>query len=166
MQNKTKSCGCSRSEFSTQVEEECHKIGEKKVLNEIEEEAREALGNLPRENELEKISKTGRQLISRLSELYLSASKASQWSIAELELFTNEMAWVKHVCDIQVSYMINNGGNGFSGSKNCVAVYDECMKNHGCSDDGWICLCCVPCSIKYSKCILTGGLFASTTYFM
>ena len=165
MKIEAENCGCSEGEFKAQLEEESRKIGENQLLSEIEKEAREALGSLPRESELRNISKVGRQLIARLSELYIFASSASKWSTKELELFTHEMAWVTHVCDIQVSYMINTGGHGVSGSRNCREVYDECLNNHNCSD-GWVCLCCVPCSIKYSKCIITGGAFERTTYFM
>ncbi|MDI5983826.1 hypothetical protein QLQ85_03405 [Halomonas sp. M4R5S39] len=164
MQNTNKGCGCSKDARNTKLDEEYRKSGRKSILSQIEREAREALASLPGEKELEKTSKIGRQLIGRLSDLYVSASLASKWEDEELEAFINEMAWVKHVCDVQVSYMDNSDRPGASGSKNCVKVYDECIDNHGCDDSGWFCVCCAPCSIKYSKCILTGGLFEMSSY--
>jgi len=48
----------------------------------------------------------------------------------------------------------NNGYGGKDGRKSCVSEYDKCMEDHGCQHKGLICLCCIPCSVIYSRCIV------------
>lgn len=164
MKNTSKDCGCSDNGSDARYHEECLEQGKKSILLRIEREARDALASLPSDEELKKISKIGQQLISKLSELYASASLASRWEDEKLRSFVDEMAWVKHICDVQISFMDNSNDSDGDSSTNCVQVYDECIENHGCDTSGWFCVCCAPCSIKYSRCIFTGSALSSSTY--
>jgi len=55
---------------------------------------------------------------------------------------------------------LQNDGSAGGYDTDCNAVYDKCMEQSGCEYSS-VCLCCIPCSLKYSRCVLglpaTGG---------
>jgi hypothetical protein len=48
---------------------------------------------------------------------------------------------------------LNDQGGGGGYDTDCNKVYDTCMEQSGCTYS-FLCVCCIPCSLKYSRCVL------------
>jgi hypothetical protein len=154
-------------------EHECHdsesdlfaKIGRTAYLAEIQQEARETLAAMPSGSALSRLNAPGQAIMERLTTLMLKAASAEEWSGDDLQAFMGEMTWAQKVLELEVALRLREKDASDGGlSVNCVKVYNDCMNNHNCSGSDWFCLCCIPCSIKYSRCvagdIFSVGLFA------
>ncbi len=140
------------------------KMGRTRFLQEVQAAARDALAALPSGDALRKFNKPGRAVVARMAELYAGAASAERWSDADIGNFAREMGWVKVVMDLEMTARINNGRGPGAYDTNCNKVYDDCMTESGCTYS-FFCICCIPCSAKYSRCVLGlpvaggGGIF-------
>ena len=161
-------CGCSKDSGSTPGLD-FESIGRARFLSELQQSARLTLSSLPEADATEKLIAPAREFFEHYSEMLISASSTSKWGDDEIRAFAQEMSWVKIVMDFQVSVLAKqkNDDTGGDSDPDCSKAYDSCMNASGCVNDSWFCLCCIPCSLKYTRCILglpfggSGGIFAA-----
>ncbi|MES2461210.1 MAG: hypothetical protein V4671_11570 [Armatimonadota bacterium] len=160
-------CGCKGSNDSktSPVGNDFERIGRQHFLVSVQSAAREALAALPDEGSLRSLNAPGREIYKRLEQLYSHGASALKWSDSEILDFARELGWVKVVMDLQVASRMKNDGGGGGYDEDCNKVYDTCMEQSGCTHS-FICICCIPCSIKYSRCVLGTGIAGKGSIFM
>lgn len=94
-----------------------------------------------------------RKYFNSVKILTTEAKNASSWNLQHLTRFVGEINWVKHIMDIQAAYLDNGGGGGQTCVTQCANEYNQCVTENQCDTGGWVCLCCVPCSLQYMGCI-------------
>lgn len=158
-------CGCDGGDGikDAPFDADFERMGRAHFLAEVQAAAREALAALPDGEELRRFNQPGREVVERLAELYAKAASASKWSDADLGDFAREMGWVKIIMDLEVAARMKNDGGAGGYDTDCNKVYDTCMEQSGCTYS-FFCICCIPCSAKYTRCVLGlpvmgGGIF-------
>lgn len=150
------------------LEVEAKKIGKDEYLKKIRTSARSAGKELAYTDSSEKMDPLARQYVERISGLLETGAKLTEWDEEALARYLNEVAWAKFATDLVSSVMArdNSGTGGGSGPTcvtKCANEYDQCISENSCDTSGWICVCCVPCSLQYmgcvAKCSMVGGGF-------
>lgn len=157
-------CGHGDEGDETSCGSDFEQWGRARFLEEVQAAAREALAALPAGDALRRMNKPAREMIAHMTELYAKASLATEWQDGDIENLAREMGWVKVVMDLELAARMKNDDGPGGYDTDCNKVYDTCMEQSGCTHS-FFCLCCVPCSIKYSRCVLGlpltrgGGIF-------
>ena len=148
------------------IQAQVEKVGQRELLRQIQQSARAAVGNLPDDVEIGKLNVIGRMVMTQFCNLIESGCNAAAWNTSQLASYVSEVAWAKRMADVNVVYMRNNGtGQEKTCAGNCLSESDKCIKEHVCDDSGWICICCIPCSLQYMGCVAkctvssSGGVF-------
>ena len=133
---------------------ETKKIKVGKLLADIERIGNKISLSLPKDTEIKKLKPQDRRIIEHISELLKTTKEAKSWDNAQLTSFARELGWISTIAYIQNNLGLGNSdGGGKTCAGRCQDKYNNCMKERGCTKDGWICLCCTPCSLLYMGCI-------------
>ncbi len=168
-------CGCQEgkgtgnmtgTDVAGQMQGEIEKIGRQGYLRKVRSAARKALAQMPDDEVTEKLDAVSKRYITQVSALVESGLKAMDWGETELARFANDLAWAKLVLSVSGTIIdLDNGGGGGGPTcvTQCASQYEQCVKENDCDTGGWLCLCCIPCSLQYMgcgwKCITAGGGF-------
>ena len=155
------------NDIGNSLEIEARKIGKDEYLKKIRTAARSAGKELAYSDSSEKMDPLAKQYVERVSSLLEFGSKLTEWDDEALARYLNEVAWAKFATDVVMSVMArDNSGGGGSGPTcvtRCATEYDQCVSENSCDTSGWICVCCMPCSLQYmgcvAKCSTVGGGF-------
>ena len=152
---------------ASQFQAEVQKLGRREYLRKVKSAAKNAISQLPDDREIEKLDAVSRQYVERISSLIEAGLKLSDSDDAAIARFAHEVSWAKLGTDIAATVMARmSGGGGGSGPTcvtSCADEYNQCVQENNCDTGGWICICCVPCSLQYmgcvAKCVTVGGGF-------
>ncbi len=149
-----------------EIQAEIEKLGRQEFLKKIRASARNAISNLPDASECEKLDPISRQYLERVTNIIESGLKSSDWDDSELAKYAQEVSWGRLTSNIAAGYMAldnSGGGGGPTCVTRCEQEYHDCTSENNCETGGWVCVCCVPCSLQYAgcvaKCVTVGGGF-------
>lgn len=139
------------------LEVQAQKIGKAEFLKQVRSAARTAGKQLADFDSMEKLDPLAKQYLSKVTDLIEYGTKLSEWDDEALARYIGEVAWAKFASDVVMSFMArDNSGGGGSGPTcvtKCANEYDQCISENGCDTSGWICVCCMPCSLQYMGCV-------------
>ena len=109
---------------------------------------------LPSPARLKVLGRTSQRFGQLTRDVVERASRANKLSDEELALLVRDVGHAKLAADaINAILLDNQGGGGGSGARSCRQQYDDCINDLNCDDSDLICICCVPCSIAYARCV-------------
>lgn len=143
---------------ASQLQAEVRKLGGREFLRKVRSAAKNAISQLPDDYEIEKLDAVSRRYVERISAVIETGLKLTDWNDAELARFAQEVSWAKLGSDIAATVMARMSSDGGGGSgptcvTKCAQEYDQCVQENNCDTSGWVCICCVPCSLQYMGCI-------------
>jgi hypothetical protein len=133
----------------SQLQAELKKIGKREFLEDVKSAAREALSDLPDDREIQKLDPVSRQYVERVSILIAASLRLTETDDAAIAQFAQDVSWAKLVTDIAK----DNAPDKPSATV-CKDEYQQCVEDHDCDTSGWVCVCCIPCSLRYIKCMM------------
>lgn len=153
---------------ASQINDQIQKLGRKEFLRKVKSASKNAYKHLLDADETKKLDDVSTQYIERVTNIIEIGSRSSDWNDSQIIRYAQEVSWGKLSSDIAVSFLArDNPGGGGGGGQTCVSrcagEYDQCVSENGCDTSGWVCVCCVPCSLQYmgcvAKCVTVGGGF-------
>ena len=147
-----------RGDIGQLLQAEAQKIGKDEFLKKIRTAARNAGKELTYSESSEKMDPLAMQYIERISGLMEQGAKLTEWDDEALARYLNDVAWAKFATDVVSSVMAKDnpgsgGGSGPTCVTKCANEYDQCISENSCDTSGWICVCCMPCSLQYMGCV-------------
>lgn len=137
-------------------ETEVVKVGRDEYLKKIRSAARSAGKVMADFDSMDKMEPLAKQYLSKVNELVEFGAKLTEWDDEAMARYASEVAWAKFATDVVVSMARDNSGTGGSGGTcvtRCADEYDQCVRENKCNTGGWICVCCMPCSLQYMGCV-------------
>jgi hypothetical protein len=136
-----------------QIQSEFESTGRKIYLQRINSAARYALAQMPELEDIDKLSGPPRLFVERSSALVTEGLEAPSWSDLELATHAGELGWWRLAASVVAVAMQRNNGGGVTPATNCENQYEQCLLEHNCTDHSWVCICCMPCSYQYVRCM-------------
>jgi hypothetical protein len=159
-------CGCEENTDKTsgsrsavdedaarQIRSEIEQTGRKVYLQRINSAARQALAQMPGLEEVDKLTGAARLFVERTSVLVTDCLEAPSWDDTQIARFSGEMSWWRLSASVATVAMQRDNGGGITPATNCEDQYEQCLGEHNCLSHGWFCVCCVPCSLQYMRCM-------------
>jgi hypothetical protein len=132
---------------------EIESLGRRELEARVRRAARRALAAVP--DGWDEHDGPGGKIVGRFSKLFEKGSATRRWSDDELLSYSQEVGWGVRVAQLFEQYLMNNGDTDpASCVAGCRKKYDACINDYGCDESGWICVCCIPCSLEYMGCVL------------
>lgn len=140
------------------LEVETQRIGKDEFLKKIRSAARSAGKELADFDSMERMDPLATQYLAKVTSLIEYGTKLNEWDEEALARYIGEVAWAKFASDVVMSFMArdNSGSGGGSGPTcvtKCANEYDQCISENRCDTSGWVCVCCMPCSLQYMGCV-------------
>ena len=123
----------------------------------IEKAAKTAFDQLPDIPD-SKLTVKGKEHVKETRRLIRADRVASELPKDKLEELSKRLKGFSDRTKLLLADNKQNDG-GVDENPRCTKVYDDCMDENGCVDDGLVCLCCAPCSVLYLRCVF-GDIFA------
>ncbi len=134
---------------------------EVEALKAMKLKATKALNDFPSVsaiNASNNLSKNGKILLKQIRLTYEKVNNANFKVINknEYDALMDDLSWTTAVMNGIVMNLQNDGGGPDKGATcvtTCRKEYNQCLGENHCENDGWVCLCCIPCSLQYGGCI-------------
>jgi hypothetical protein len=142
------------------AKEEVEKTGRQEYFKKIRSIASSFIAESPESDAVVPLDNLSQGYSDRVAALLDRAANLADDDDEELTRLAQELSWAKMTVEIIVA-RDNTGGTGVTCATGCAGEYDQCVGENGCETGGWVCICCVPCSIQYMgcmrRCILGGS---------
>lgn len=154
------------ADLGLSFETEVQKVGRDEYLKKIRSAARSAGKLMADFDSMDRMEPLAKRYLTQVHELVEFGAKLSEWDDAAMARYAGEVAWAKFATDLVAAMARDNSGGGGGSGPTCVTrcadEYDQCVRENRCDTSGWVCVCCMPCSLQYMGCVAactirTGG---------
>jgi hypothetical protein len=135
-------------------------------LKRITSAAQAAQSSMPTEKELAGADEATKGLYNRMTGFLQSVLSTSEWTDERLISAAKEAGWMQTSVQLAASAHTSRtrgfikpanskgggGGGGPTSPADCSNGYSTCLKENDC-DGGFVCICCLPCSLQYWGCM-------------
>lgn len=152
-------------------------FGQMESIEKIKNSFIQAKANFPSNKKIDgskKLTVKGKETLKKLSQLISEASEISPTKITMKEFMSINARFDSIMTTLGIYSTIKEGNTTaakirrpslgkdivikFSNEDNsctqqCADVYNNCMAANDCTRGGWVCVCCIPCSLVFVTCM-------------